>query len=300
MTTETRPLWLIVAPVAFLTFWSGGFVFAKLGLAHAEPLTFLAIRFAIVVAAMAAVFVVIRPPLPRRASDWAHLAIVGILMQAIYFGMTYLAFDWDVSAGIVALILSLQPILVAIVAPSIAGERVGWRRWTGLVLALSGTALVIIARLDIAVPSVAGILVTILALLSFLGATLWEKRFGEDHHPVTSNLIGFAAGLLAILPFAIAFETNKVSWNMEMAIALGYLVICNSLIATTLLLAMIRVGEVSKVSALLFLVPPGAALLAWLILDEVMPVLAWPGMALAAIGVLLATRRIRPESSELS
>lgn len=300
MTSDTRPFWLIIAPVAFLTFWSGGFVFAKLGLAHAEPLTFLAIRFAIVVAAMALVFVVIRPPLPRRTSDWVHLAIVGILMQAVYFGMTYLAFDWNVSAGIVALILSLQPILVAIVAPSIAGERVGWRRWTGLVLALSGTALVIVARLDIAVPSIAGIFVTLLALFSFLGATLWEKRFGETHHPVTSNLIGFAAGLLAILPFAIAFETNEVSWNVEMAIALGYLVICNSLIATTLLLAMIRVGEVSKVSALLFLVPPGAALLAWLILDEVMPVLAWPGMALAAIGVLLATRRIRPESSELS
>lgn len=291
MTADTKPLWLVAAPVLFLTFWSGGFVFAKLGLAHAEPLTFLAIRFAIVVAAMAVVFVVIRPPLPRSASDWGHLAVVGVLMQSIYFGMTYLAFDWDVSAGTVALILSLHPILVAIVAPGLAGERIGWRRWTGLVLALVGTALVILARLEIAVPSVAGILVTVLALLSFLGATLWEKRFGVNHHPVTSNLIGFSAGLLAILPFAVVFETNQVSWNLEMAIALGYLVICNSLIATTLLLAMIRVGEVSKVSALLFLVPPGAALLAWLILGEVMPVMAWPGMALAAIGVLIATRR---------
>ncbi len=291
MTAESRPPWLIAAPFLFLTFWSGGFVFAKLGLAHAEPLTFLAIRFAIVVAAMGAVYVVIRPPLPRRAADWGHLAVVGILMQSIYFGMTYLAFDWDVSAGTVALILSLHPILVAIVAPGLAGERIGWRRWTGLILALVGTALVILARLEIAVPSMAGILVTVLALLSFLGATLWEKRFGVTHHPVTSNLIGFAAGLFAILPFAVVFETNEVSWNLEMAIALGYLVICNSLIATTLLLAMIRVGEVSKVSALLFLVPPGAALLAWLILGEVMPVMAWPGMALAAIGVLIATRR---------
>ena len=118
-----------------------------------------------------------------------------------------------------------------------------------------------------------------------------EKRFGETHHPVTSNLIGFAAGLVAILPFALVLETNVIDWNMDMAIALAYLVICNSLIATTLLLAMIRVGEVARVSALLFLVPPGAALLAWLILDEVMPVLAWPGLVLAAIGVLIATRK---------
>lgn len=290
LTSAGRPFWLIAAPILFLAFWSGGFVFAKLGLAHAEPLTFLAIRFAIVVAAMAAVFVVVRPPLPKTGWDWMHLAIVGILMQAMYFGTTYLAFDWGVSAGTVALILALQPILVAIIAPWSAGERIGWRQWLGLLMALTGTGVVILARLEIAIPSAAGILATFLALFSFLAATLWEKRFGETHHPVTSNLIGFAAGFLAILPFALALESNHVSWNIEIAIALSYLVICNSLIATTLLLAMIRVGEVSRVSALLFLVPPGAALLAWMILGEVMPVLAWPGMALSAIGVLIATR----------
>ncbi|MEM7213486.1 MAG: DMT family transporter, partial [Pseudomonadota bacterium] len=261
-----RPLWLSSAPFFFLLFWSAGFVFAKLGLAHAEPLTFLAVRFAIVAAAMGVVFVVMRPPLPKHPRDWMHLAIVGVLMQALYFGSTYLAFDWEVSAGTVALILSLHPILVAIIAPWSAGERIGWRRWAGLVLALTGTALVILARLEISVPSVAGILATLVALFSFLAATLWEKRFGETHHPVTSNLIGFFAGFIAVLPFAVVLETNHIDWNAELGIALGYLVICNSLIATTLLLAMIRFGEVSRVSALLFLVPPGAALLAWLIL----------------------------------
>ena len=74
---------------------------------------------------------------------------------------------------------------------------------------------------------------------------------------------------------------------------LAYLVVGNSLIATTVLLAMIRYGEVSRVSALMFLVPPFAGMLAWLILDEVMPPLAWAGMVLAGIGVLLATARER-------
>ena len=291
MNAQSKPLWLIAAPVLFLAFWSGGFVFAKLGLAHAEPLTFLALRFAIVVVAMGIVFVIVKPPLPARRIDWVHLSIVGVLMQSIYFGMCYIAFDLDVSAGTVALVLALHPILVAIIAPWSAGERIGWRRWAGLLMALTGTGLVILARLEIAVPSFAGIIATVLSLFSFLGATLWEKRFGETHHPVTSNLIGFSAGLIAILPFALVLETNVIAWNADMAIALAYLVICNSLIATTLLLAMIRVGEVARVSALLFLVPPGAALLAWLILDEVMPVLAWPGLVLAAIGVLIATRK---------
>lgn len=290
MTPAAKPLWLICAPFLFLLFWSGGFVFAKLGLQHAEPLTFLALRFAIVVVAMGVVFLIVKPPLPTRTADWVHLAIVGILMQSLYFSFCYLAFDWQVSAGTVALILAFHPILVAIIAPWSAGEQIGLRRWAGLIMALVGTALVILARLEIAVPSAAGIVASVLALFSFLSAALWEKRYGVTHHPVTSNMIGFAAGLIAILPFALAFETNQIAWNMDMVIALAYLVICNSLIATTLLLAMIRVGEVSRVSALLFLVPPGAALLAWLVLDEVMPILAWPGLILAAIGVLLATR----------
>ena len=131
-TAQSRPFWLIVAPILFLTFWSGGYVFAKLGIAHAEPLTFLALRFAIVVLVMAVVFVVPKPPLPRTRTGWMHLSIVGILMQALYFGLTYIAFNLDVSAGTVALILAMHPILVAIIAPWSAGERVGWRCWLGL------------------------------------------------------------------------------------------------------------------------------------------------------------------------
>ena len=213
MNAQSKPLWLVAAPVLFLAFWSGGFVFAKLGLAHAEPLTFLALRFAIVVVAMGIVFVIVKPPLPARRIDWMHLSIVGVLMQSIYFGMCYIAFDLDVSAGTVALVLALHPILVAIIAPWSAGERIGWRRWAGLLMALTGTGLVILARLEIAVPSFAGIIATVLSLFSFLGATLWEKRFGETHHPVTSNLIGFSAGLIAILPFALALETNVIAEN---------------------------------------------------------------------------------------
>ncbi|MEM9063152.1 MAG: DMT family transporter [Pseudomonadota bacterium] len=287
----SRPGWLIAAPAFFLLFWSGGFVFAKLGLQYAEPLTFLALRFAIVVAAMGAVFVVLRPPLPKTAADWGHLAIVGVLMQSLYFGFTYLAFDWDVSAGTVALILAFHPILVAIIAPWSAGERIGWQSWAGLLLALAGTVVVIAARLETSVPPVAGLIATAVALAAFLAATLWEKRYGRNHHPVSSNLIQFSAGLLAILPFSLLLETGQVAWNWEIGLALAYLVICNSLIATSLLLAMIRFGEVARVSALLFLVPPGAAFLAWLILAESMPVLAWGGMALAAGGVFIATRR---------
>ena len=72
---------------------------------------------------------------------------------------------------------------------------------------------------------------------------------------------------------------------------LAYLVIGNSILAISLLLAMIRAGEVSRVSALFYLVPALSALFAWPLLGEVMPPLAWAGMALAALGVALVSRK---------
>ena len=84
-----------------------------------------------------------------------------------------------------------------------------------------------------------------------------------------------------------------MEWSGAFIAALAYLVIGNSLIAVGLLLAMIRAGDVSRVSALFFLVPPLAAMVAWIMLGEVMPPIAWLGLAAASLGVYLATRKVR-------
>ncbi len=285
-----QPGWLTLAPVMFLCLWSGGYVVAKIGLEFAEPLTILALRYALVVLAMGALFLVLRPPVPKTSAGWLHLIVVGVLMQTVYFGMSYMAFGSGVAAGTVALIMSLQPILVALVAPFWASERVGWRCWIGLALGLTGTVIVILARLEVAAPPWIGFGFAVLGLAGIIIATLWEKRFRVSQHPVTANLIGFAAGLAGILPFALVLETQRIDWTWEFGAALSYLVIGNSLLAVSLLLAMIRAGAVSRVSSLFFLVPPLAALLAWVALDEAMPWLGWLGMAIAGAGVWIATR----------
>jgi drug/metabolite transporter (DMT)-like permease len=291
MPDSARPAWLAAAPFIFLALWSGGYVAAKIGLRDIEPLTLLVVRYALVVALMAVVFAILRPPLPRTWRGWVHLSVVGLLIQTVYFGFSYLSFGQGLAAALVALMMSLQPILVAILAPGVAGERVGWRRWAGLLLGLAGTVTVILARSEIATPPALGLFFAALALFGMIAATLYEKRFGLSYHPVTSNLIGFAAGLIGILPFALALETQTIHWTADLGLVLGYLVLGNSLTGTTVLLAMIRYGEVSRVSALMFLVPPVAAVLAWVLLDEIMPPLAWAGMALAGVGVIMATRR---------
>ncbi|WP_099823649.1 DMT family transporter [Oceaniglobus indicus] len=287
----TGPRWLSnVAPLVFLALWSGGYSVAKIGLEHGPPMSILALRYALVVAIMAALFGVMRPPLPKRAADWGHLALVGLLIQTVYFGLTYLALEAGVTAGMTALLMSLQPILVALIAPRWSGESVGRRVWIGLILALAGAVLVIVARLEIGAPPVAGFALAVLGLAGITAATLWEKRFGLSHHPVTANLIGYGAGFIGILPFWLMQDAGPINWSWEFAAVMVYLVIGNSVIAVGLLLAMIRAGQVARVSALMFLVPPLAGLIAWTLLGESMPALAWAGLALAGGGVWLVTR----------
>jgi drug/metabolite transporter (DMT)-like permease len=289
--TAKKPLWLALAPAIFLLLWSGGFSVAKLGLQHAEPLSFLALRYATVLVILLPLFVVLRPPLPSRAIDWLHLFIVGFLIQAVYFGLCYIAFTAGVSAGGVAIIVCLQPILVGLVAPRFTGERVGLRRWAGLVLGLAGAAAVIVSNAAVEVRSLGGVLAAIGGLLGITAGTLWEKRFGLNHHPIVSNGVQYVAGLVGTVPLALAFEHFAFDWSPAFVGAWAYLVIANSLIAMTLLLAMIRAGEVARVSSLFYLVPPLTGLIAWPLLGEALAPLGWAGFALAAVGVALASRK---------
>ena len=287
---EASPLLLKVAPAIFLLFWSGGFAAGKVGIAYTGPLTFLAVRYTLVLLILFPFLLLMRPPLPRTAAEWGHLAMVGFLIQGVYFALGYIALGMNISSGAVALILSLQPILVALLAPRMAGERVGRWGWIGLGLGLAGAALVIVARSAVeAIPGL-GVLAAVGALGGMTAGTLYEKRFGISQHPVTANAVQYAAGLGATLPLALLLEDRSIAWTLPLGLSLLYLIVCNSLIALTLLLLMIRSGEVSRVSALFFLVPPLAALIGWLLLDEQMPPLAWLGFGLAAAGVAIATR----------
>ena len=281
---------LLLMPVVFVLLWSAGYSVAKVGLRYAEPMTLLVWRYFFVILLLAPIYFIVKPPLPERMIDWVHVAVVGILVQAVYFGMSWFAFSQGVSAGVLAIIMSIQPILIAILAPKMVNETVTWLRWVGLGCGLLGVLIVIIGRSTIEPPSMAGLLFSLLGLIGITSGVFYEKRFGLNHHPIFSNLVQYAVGLIVVFPVAYYFETMQVQWTGELFAALAYLVVGNSILAMSLLLAMIRLGEVSRVSALMFLVPPIAALIGWILLGEQMPAIAWLGMAIAAFGVLLATR----------
>jgi len=279
------------APAIFLLLWSGGFTVAKIGIHDADPITLLSLRYFCVLLLLLPFVIYRKPDLPATPQQWGHLIVVGFLIQVAYFGTAWLAFSLGGSAGSVALITSLQPILVALVIPKLSQETVSKVRWLGLLLGLTGAALVIVGNHTVQAVSLQVILLSIAALLSITIATLWEKRYGSEHHPLTSNTVQYAVGFIFTLPLACLIEPMSIKVTVPFIMALAYLVICNSILAISLLLMMIRRGEATRVSALFFLVPPVSALIAWWVLDERMTAMAWLGMAVAATGVWLVSQK---------
>jgi drug/metabolite transporter (DMT)-like permease len=288
--TPLEQRWLIAAaPAIFLVLWSAGFPIAKIGLRYATPLALLSIRFALSVAVLLVLCAWRRPVWPRGARAWLHLAVTGFLVQVMYFGLSYLSLTAGLSTTVLALVVSLQPILVGVLAPALVAERVSARKWIGLILGLLGAAGVIVARGRVEVQSLSALLLAVGALAGMTAAMLYEKRFGTRQDPLSANLIQYAIGFVVCAPLSVAFETVHVQWTGTFVAVLLYLVIGNSLIAITLLLAMTRAGKVSQVASLFFFVPPGAALMSYALLGEVLSAGAWWAMAVAIVGVAVAT-----------
>ena len=289
--TGRQSLLFALAPGLFVLLWSTGFIGAKLGLPYAEPLTFLLIRFACVIGLLGLLALVLRRPWPHRPTQWLHIAVAGALLHGGYLSGVFLAIHTGMAAGVVALIVGIQPLLTAFLSASMVGERVSGRQWMGLVLGFGGVTLVVWDKLGFGGLSGAGFAFSTLALVSITLGTLYQKRYCAELDLWSGSVIQFIAAALVLLPFALAFETMRVAWSGQFVFALGWLIFVLSLGAISLLHLLIRRGAATRVSALFYLVPPTTALLAFLIFGEKLGLAAVAGMAIAAAGVAIAVRR---------
>jgi drug/metabolite transporter (DMT)-like permease len=178
-------------PALFVLLWSSGFIAAKIGLAHAEALTFLGLRYALVTLLMLAVAVATRAPWPTSWREVGHIAVVAVMLQVLYFGGVWLALGYGIGADVAALIVCLQPVLTAAVAGPLLGERVSRRQWLGLVLGLAGVALVVNQKLALGLGTVEGMAWAFMGLLGITFGTLYQKKFCAHMDPRSGSAIQF-------------------------------------------------------------------------------------------------------------
>lgn len=254
-------------PALFVFLWSTGFIGAKYGLPYAEPLSFLLMRYVLVIVLMGMAALLAGAPWPRTARAWGHLAVAGMLMQAMYLGGVFVAIKQGLPAGMVSLLVGLQPLLTALLAMAMLREQVNFRQWLGLALGIAGTLLVLSGRIEGGF-ALTGVLPALAALLGITLGALYQKRFCPHFDWRTGSVVQFLAAALVTLPMALVFEGLQIQWTGEFIFALGWLVFVLSLGAISLLNYLIRHGSAVNVASLFYLTPPVTALIAWALFDE--------------------------------
>ncbi len=275
-------------PAVFVLIWSTGFVVARLGMPHAPPLTFLCWRYAFSIVAMGAWAFGARAAWPRDAGQWGHLAVSGVLMHAGYLGGVWAAIKAGAPAGTAALIVGLQPLLTAAWVNWRGSHRVEPAQWIGLVLGLGGLALVVWHKLGGELTR-ANLALSLLALAAITVGTLYQKAFVRPMDVRSGNCVQLVAALVVSLPFA-ALETGGVDLHPALVVAMAWSVLVMTLGGSSLLMLLIQRGAATRVTSLMYLVPPCTAAMAWLLFGEPLGAATLAGMALFAAGVAIVLR----------
>lgn len=288
-------LLLKIAPGLFVLIWSTGWISARYAAPYADPLTFLSLRYACAGLILATLAFAMGAVWPRgRAAG--HAAVSGVLLHAIYLGGVWWAIARGLPAGISGLIAAVQPILTALLAPLVLGERISSRHWAGIGLGFVGIVLVLWPKLaglsgEALTHQLEPLAVNVLAMVSVTFGTFYQKKYVQTGDLRTVTTLQYAGAFAVTLPIAVLTEPMRIEWNTVMVLNLGWAVFALSIGAIGLLLLLIRRGAVSRAATLIYLVPPTVAVEAFVLFGETMSALQVFGMGVTALGVALAVRR---------
>lgn len=295
--TDTRPSATsarrvdTLAAGLLVVMWSSGFIGAELGTRFAPSDTLLGWRY-FAAAGIVTTWALVRGVRPDRHT-WPRLALVGLLCQCLYLGGVVTGVGIGVPPGTAALVAALQPLLVAVVAGPLLGERTSTVQRIGLVLGVVGVALVVASDLGDGSAGPPAYALVVGGMLALSAGTLLERRM---RLPVTLLESLTVQTLTAAAFFLVVASVNhhlrppadprfwwSVVWVVGLSTFGGY---------GSYLMVLRRSGA-TRVSTLLFLTPPTTALWAYLMFGTRPGLLALPGAAVCALAVTLVVRRAR-------
>jgi drug/metabolite transporter (DMT)-like permease len=290
----TQPFaWTLPLPImvmAFCLLWASAFSVGKMAIADCPPLLFLAVRFlaaGVLMMGLAAASGLLWT-LSKR--DVLVFAALGIANQAVYLGIGFIALK-TVSAGLAALIISSNPILATVLAVFLLGERMTWHKVVGLLLGLGGVILIVKSRLALGTDQFGGITLSVLALFAFVVGTILFKLFAPKDGFWIGNAVQSLAAGIALMPFAVAFESfGDVVPSGRLIAAFAYSVVAVSVFAYLLWFRILAVSGATAASSYHFLIPPLGMMFGWLLLGEHVDLADMLGILPVALGIYLVTR----------
>ncbi len=292
---ERSPVVVAVA-LLYILLWSSAFIATKIGVTHSPPLTLLAVRFLCAAVILAVLARIVRARAPRGVAAWGRIAVFGLLNCALYLGLGYESLR-HLSAGMGSILAATNPLMLALVAPRLLGERLTPPRIAGLVLGFGGVIFVMTGRLGGGgrADTAEGMALQLAGVVCLVGATLVYKRHPPHEHPLVVNAVQLGAAGLALVPFALVGEDPlRVRVDAPLAWAFVYLVFVISIGASLLWFWLLARGEASVASAYYFLTPIFGLGLAALLLDERVGVRDLVGLVAVAAGIALIGRAQPP------
>lgn len=285
---------LLASPVLawfFVLVWGSGYLATKTGLQYAPPFTFLALRFAVGLLLLAPLvwWWQRREPLrwPGTPALWGHVIVAGLLMHAANLGSSHYAQYLGMSAGVTALILAVQPLVTAFIAATLLGERLRAAQWLGVLVGLAGVVLVVWHKIDVRAVTPGALAAVLAALTAITAGTLYQRHFCPTVDLRAASVVQFAATFAALAPLALAVEGAPVRWAWPLAASIGFLVVFASILAVNALHTLMRRGEATRVTSLLYLTPIIAVVLEWAMFAVVPTPLTVAGIVVTCAGVAL-------------
>ncbi|HET7849815.1 MAG TPA: DMT family transporter [Pseudolabrys sp.] len=282
------PAFLLIA--GFVLIWTSAFSVAKAALADCPPLLLLGGRFLLAGVLMLGAAAVSRASWTLKRRDVVTFALLGIANQAVYLGVGYIGL-LSISSGLSVLIFSCNPIITGIVATFVLDERLTWARVVGLMLGIAGVAFIVESRLATGDDHLQGVMLTIIATISFVAGTIVFKRYAPKNGLWIGNGIQSLAAGIALLPFSLAFESIGdivLSWRLLWAFL--YLALIVSVVAYFLWFRILTISGATAASSYYFLMPPVGMLMGWLLLGERLELSDLLGIIPVVLGIYLVTR----------
>jgi drug/metabolite transporter (DMT)-like permease len=271
----------------FVLVWGSGFLATKTGLQYAAPFTFLCLRFGFGVICMLPVVLLARPAWPGSRRELGHVLVAGLLMHAVNLGGSHYAQYLGMSAGVTALVLSVQPLLTAMIAARWLGESLRRQQWIGIAVGLAGMALVVWHKIDVRAIGAASLIAVTTSLAGITLGTLYQRRYCPAVDLRSAAFLQFGVTVLALAPLAWLVEGAQVRWSWPLVGSVAFLVVLASILAVNALHTLMRRGQATRVTSLLYLTPIVAVVLEYLLFGVVPSAVTAAGILVTCLGVAM-------------
>jgi drug/metabolite transporter (DMT)-like permease len=280
----------------FVMLWSTGFIAAKYSMANADPFVFLCLRMTITAIILFVYLWLTKAKLPQNLFEYRHDMVVGVLFHCCYLGFVFWPIKDGMPAGIVAIIIGIQPILTTALATLYIGESLNLRKAVGLLVGFIGVAVVMLGKYGLDLNANGGLEwfyfgLCMLSLAAISVGVFYQKKFCNQSQLLTATMMQYVAAAIATGAFAFIFgESWQVDWTPGFALALTWQVFGLSIGVVVLLMAIIRLGEAVRVSSMFYLVPPLVVVEVHFLFGETLGMLSIVGMLLCIVGVYYVNR----------